>query len=81
VILESNLQADVTPEMFQEGFRITVESCNSTGEKLPDIAMEPISLAAGTSTILLAALDPVIASKDYITSRNLLYQLTYIVIS
>ena len=63
VILETNLQADVTPEMFQEGYRITLESCASTGETMPDLAIEPMSLAAGTSTILVAALDPGLVCK------------------
>ncbi|KFY02214.1 hypothetical protein O988_02307 [Pseudogymnoascus sp. VKM F-3808] len=54
LILESKLMANVSKEMFEEGFRITTEALN--GEPMPSIT--PKSLAAGASTTLYGALDP-----------------------
>lgn len=54
LVPESKLMANVTEEMFAEGYRITIKELN--GVPLPSIA--PKSLAASASTTLYGALDP-----------------------
>ena len=66
VILESNLQADVTQEMFAEGYKVTMASFAAndpmTPVYLPDI--KPKSLSRGSTTTLFGALDPEIAAQS-----------------
>ncbi|MCJ1450172.1 hypothetical protein MMC28_000501 [Mycoblastus sanguinarius] len=54
LIFESKLMTDVNQEMFMEGHAITTKNLN--GAPMPDIT--PKSLAAGSATVLYAALDP-----------------------
>ncbi|KAL9065039.1 MAG: hypothetical protein Q9161_008493 [Pseudevernia consocians] len=54
LIFESKLMTNVNQDMFMEGHAITTK--NLAGAPMPDIT--PKSLAAGSATILYAALDP-----------------------
>ncbi|KAH8597032.1 hypothetical protein B0O99DRAFT_569733 [Bisporella sp. PMI_857] len=64
LIADTNLQAGITPEMFQEGYNLALESLAAAGETMPDAAMVSMPLVCGTSTLLVAALDPSISDQS-----------------
>jgi hypothetical protein len=53
--------------MFQEGYNLALESLAAAGETMPDAAMVSMPLVCGTSTLLVAALDPSISGIDFRT--------------
>lgn len=62
LIFESKLMANVTQEMFADGHAVATAALN--GDTMPDTAVAPKSLAAGSATSLYAALDPSLSSHS-----------------
>jgi hypothetical protein len=64
VILESNLSTHVTPKMWTSAFEWA--NRNNKGDEQAQVIMEePKTLQQGSSTSLIAALDPSLESRIY----------------
>ena len=62
VIFESKLMVNVSQDMFADGHAVATAALK--GDTMPAAAMAPKSLAAGSATSLLAALDPELSCKS-----------------
>ena len=62
VIFESKLMVNVSQDMFADGHAVATAALK--GDTMPAAAMAPKSLAAGSATSLLAALDPDLSCKS-----------------
>ncbi|KAG6988958.1 hypothetical protein G7Y79_00067g095730 [Physcia stellaris] len=62
LIFESKLMVNVSQDMFADGHAVATAALK--GDTMPAAAMAPKSLAAGSATSLLAALDPELSSHN-----------------
>lgn len=58
---------NVSQDMFADGHAVATAALK--GDTMPAAAMNPKSLAAGSATSLLAALDPDLSCKSYSSLR------------